>query len=155
MSSSADTPLSELDIQANSFSTAAVRVRLQLPWKKIRVHALHYFHIPRASWVVYKEWAMTLVHGKPSQKATRRYAAGLINLRPDRDGRIVAYEGMELLEEISDLIIDHHLPPVGSSTQPVEAGYMANAWIRVRHPDYDHLRLVLNTIGEKVQVRAR
>lgn len=104
---------------------------------------------------VYKEWAMTLVHGKASQRPSRRYAAGLINLRPDRDGRIVAYEGIELLEEISDLIIDHHLPPVGSSTQPVEAGYMANAWIRVRHPDYDHLRHILNTIGEKVQIRAR
>ena len=31
---------------------------------------------------------------------------------------------------------------------------MANAWMRVRHPDYDHLRHILNDIGERVQVRA-
>ena len=104
---------------------------------------------------VYKEWAMALVHGKPSKQPSRRYSAGLINLRPDRDGQIVAYDGIEILDQISEHIIDHHLPPVGSSTQPVEAGYMANAWVRVRHPDYDRLRQILDTIGEKVQVRAR
>ena len=104
---------------------------------------------------VYKEWAMAICYGKPSQKPSRRFSAGLINLRPDRDGHIAGYEGMEYLDQISDLIIDHRLPPVGTPTQPVEAGYMANAWIRVRHPDYDTLRSILNTIGERVQVRAR
>ena len=104
---------------------------------------------------VYKEWAMAIVHGHPAQRPSRRYSAGLINLRPDQDGHIVAYENIELLDQLGPAIIDHHLPPVGSPTQPVEAGYMANAWIRVRHPDYDQLRHLLNTIGEKVQVRAR
>lgn len=104
---------------------------------------------------VYQEWAASIVHGRAMQKASRRYSAGLINLRPDRDGRIVAYDNIELLDQISEWIIDAHLPPAGSSTQPVEAGYMANAWIRVKHPDYDTLRKMLDTIGEKVQVRAR
>lgn len=104
---------------------------------------------------VYKEWAMAIVHGHPAQRPSRRYSAGLINLRPDQDGHIVAYDNIELLDQLGPAIIDHHLPPVGSPTQPVEAGYMANAWIRVRHPDYDQLRHLLNTIGEKVQVRAR
>ncbi len=31
---------------------------------------------------------------------------------------------------------------------------MANAWMRVRHPDYDTLRGILNTIGETVRVYA-
>ena len=31
-------------------------------------------------------------------------------------------------------------PTPGTPTQPVAAGYMANAWMRVRHPDYDELR---------------
>ena len=31
---------------------------------------------------------------------------------------------------------------------------MANAWMRVRHPDYDKLRRILIDIGERVQVRA-
>ena len=47
-----------------------------------------------------------------------------------------------------------HFPEPGTPTQPVAAGYMANAWMRVRHPDYDELRGILNDIGERVQVRA-
>ena len=104
---------------------------------------------------VYKEWAMAIVHGRPDRQPSRRFSAGLINLRPDRDGRIAGYEGIGLLEQLSDAVIDFHLPPEGAPTQPVEAGYMANAWIRLRHPDYDRLRELLNMVGENVKVRAR
>lgn len=104
---------------------------------------------------VYKEWAMCIVHGHPGARPSRRYAAGLINLRPDRDGRIVGYDGVELLDELQPYVIDRKLPALGSRTQPVEAGYMANAWVRLRHPDYDHLRWMLDQVGEKVRVRAR
>ena len=31
---------------------------------------------------------------------------------------------------------------------------MANAWMRVRHPDFDELRQIMNTIGETVKVHA-
>jgi hypothetical protein len=31
---------------------------------------------------------------------------------------------------------------------------MANAWMRVRHPDFDALRGILNEIGETVRVHA-
>jgi hypothetical protein len=31
---------------------------------------------------------------------------------------------------------------------------MANAWIRMRHPDYDQLRTILGEVGEIAQVRA-
>ena len=43
-------------------------------------------------------------------------------------------------DAFGDYIIDGHLPPAGTPTQPVEAGYMANAWIRMKHEDYDDLR---------------
>ncbi len=104
---------------------------------------------------IYKEWGMAIVHGHPSQTPSRNYSAGLINLRPDRDGHIVGYEGLELLDQLSSRVIDHHLPPPGSPTQPVEAGYMANAWVRLKHPDYDQLRRMLDTVGQTVQVKAR
>lgn len=104
---------------------------------------------------VYKEWAMAIVHGRPGQRPSRRYSAGLINLRPDRDGHIAGYDNLHLLDQMGDWIIDFHLPPKGHPTQPVEAGYMANAWIRVKHPDYDELRRILTLIGEQVKVRAR
>ncbi|MCP3956908.1 MAG: ATP-grasp domain-containing protein [bacterium] len=104
---------------------------------------------------VYKEWGMAIVHGKPSQTPSSGYSAGLINLRPDQDGHIVGYEGLELLDELGGAVIDHHLPPPGSPTQPVEAGYMANAWVRLRHPDYDQLRRLLDAVGQTVKVRAQ
>ena len=52
-------------------------------------------------------------------------------------------------------IIDAHIPPPGTPTQPVAAGYMANAWIRMKHESYDELRRMLDVTGENVKVRAR
>ena len=105
---------------------------------------------------LYREWAMAVVHGKPSQPPSRRFAAGLIALRPDRDGVIAGYEGVDdVHRRFGDFIIDQHLPPPGTPTQPVEAGYMANAWMRLRHPDYDELRGMLDFVGRTAKVRAR
>lgn len=98
---------------------------------------------------------MAVCWGKVSRPASRRYSAGIIALRPDRDGTITGYEGMgEVQQRYGRFIIDYHLPPPGTGTQPVEAGYMANAWIRMKHEDYDELRNILNHVGGVVQVRA-
>lgn len=104
---------------------------------------------------LYFEWASALVHGRPQQAPSRRFAAGMIALRPSCDGHITGYSGLdEIQRRFGDCIVAAHLPPVGSATQPVEGGYMANAWMRVRHPDYDRLREIMNTIGETVKVHA-
>ena len=104
---------------------------------------------------LYFEWAHALVHGRPHTPPSRRYAAGTIALRPSCDGRITGYSGVEEIQQrFGELIFAAHLPPPGSRTQPIEAGYMANAWLRLRHPDYDRLREILNTIGETVHVHA-
>ena len=79
----------------------------------------------------------------------------MIALRPTQDGRITGYEGVEEIQRAyGQWIIDAHLPPPGTPTQPVEAGYMANAWMRMKHPDYDHLRHMLDTVGRTVKVIA-
>jgi hypothetical protein len=105
---------------------------------------------------VYLEWANTIVHGRPGQQPSRRFAAGMIALRPDRDGHIVGYEGVEDLNlHWGEWIIDSHFPGPGSKTQGVEGGYKANAWVRMRHPDYDTLRKMLDKVGETVKVHAR
>jgi hypothetical protein len=52
-------------------------------------------------------------------------------------------------------LIDWYLPPEGTPTQPVEAGYMANAWIRMKHENFDHLRHMLDVVGQTAKVRAR
>jgi hypothetical protein len=51
-------------------------------------------------------------------------------------------------------ILDAHLPDPGTPTQPVAAGYMANAYVRMRHPDYDHLLGMLDDVGRTVHVYA-
>jgi carbamoylphosphate synthase large subunit len=104
---------------------------------------------------LYHEWAMAIVHGRLDREASRRFAAGIIALRPDRDGRITGYEGVEAVRQaVGEWLIDFHLPPQGTPTQPVEAGYMANAWVRLKHPDYDALREMLDLVGRTLQVRA-
>ena len=104
---------------------------------------------------LYREWAMAVAHGRPAQHASRGYAAGMINLRPSQDGRIAAYRGMEEIQRrYGEWILDAHLPPVGTPTMPVESGYKANAWLRMRHPDYDRLRAMLDDVGETLKVIA-
>ncbi len=104
---------------------------------------------------VYREWAMAVVHGQVTGRPSRKYSAGIIALRPDQDGEIRGYEGLEEIQRrFGEWIIDVHLPPEGSPTQPVDGGYMANAWIRMKHPDYDELRTMLDTVGKVVQVKA-
>ena len=105
---------------------------------------------------LYREWAMAVTHGRPSQRASRRYSAGIIALRPDQDGQIAGYEGLDAIgKAFGSSIVDVHLPPEGSATQSVEAGYMANAWMRMKHESYDELRRMLDIVGQTVKVRAR
>jgi hypothetical protein len=104
---------------------------------------------------LYREWANTIVHARVERQPSRRYAAGIVALRPDRDGRIKGYEGIDALQErFGAAVIDAHLPPAGTPTQGVEAGYMANAWVRLRHPDYDELRRMLDEVGRTLRVHA-
>ncbi len=104
---------------------------------------------------LYYQWAMAICHGRVTVQPSRGFSAGIIALRPDRDGTIAGYDGLdEVQSRFGEWLIDLHLPNPGTPTQPVEAGYMANAWIRMRHPDFDTLREMLDQIGEIVQVRA-
>lgn len=103
---------------------------------------------------LYREWAHAIVHGRTDRPPSRRFAAGIVALRPERDGRIRGYEGVdELHQRFGRWVVDAHLPPAGTPTQPIEAGFMANAWVRLRHPDYDVLRHMLDTVGRNLRVR--
>ena len=105
---------------------------------------------------IYREWAHLIVHGAPAQRPSRRYAGGMIALRPDRDGVHVEASGVEEMQRLHGAhLIDFHIPEAGTPTQGVEAGYMANGWVRARHEDYDSLRSILDWIGENVRLSAR
>jgi formate-dependent phosphoribosylglycinamide formyltransferase (GAR transformylase) len=106
---------------------------------------------------LYLQWANAILSGAAGVFAapTRRYASGIVALRPDRDGRISGYSGVdELQQQYGEWVIDAALPPPGTPTQGVAAGYMANAYVRMRHPDYDTLRGMLDTVGRTLRVHA-
>lgn len=104
---------------------------------------------------LYREWALAVTQSRTAATPSRRYSCGIIALRPECDGRISGYEGTEaVFGEYGDLVVGAHFPEPGTPTQPVEAGYMANAWMRLRHPDYDGLRAILDDIGRRVRVKA-
>ena len=86
---------------------------------------------------------------------SRRFASGIVALRPSQDGVISGYSGVdELQQQYGEWVIDAHLPSPGTPTQGVEAGYMANAYVRMRHPDYDTLRGMLDAVGRTLHVYA-
>jgi formate-dependent phosphoribosylglycinamide formyltransferase (GAR transformylase) len=105
---------------------------------------------------LYREWANAIVHDHIAARPSRQYAAGVVALRPDHDGQITGYSGVEEMQARSgEWVIDAHLPSPGTPTQPVEAGYMANAYVRMRHPDYDVLRGMLDEVGRTIHVSAQ
>ncbi len=101
------------------------------------------------------EWAHALMHGQAKHAPSRRYSCGMVALRPNRDGVISGYSGLEEVQHrYGGLVTVAHLPGPGTPTQPVEAGYHANAWVRLRHPDFDALKGILDDVGRLVQVWA-
>jgi len=105
---------------------------------------------------LYREWARLVCGLGPGTRPSRRYATGMIALRPSQDGRIVGYEGADAIgRSFGAHLIDWYLPPEGTPTQGVEAGYMANAWVRMKHESYDDLRRILDMVGQTLKVYAR
>jgi formate-dependent phosphoribosylglycinamide formyltransferase (GAR transformylase) len=104
---------------------------------------------------VYREWANAIAHHHIAVRPSRRFASGIVALRPDHDGQITGYSGVEEMQaRAGEWVIDAQLPSPGTPTQPVEAGYMANAYVRMRHPDYDVLRGLLDDVGRTVHMYA-
>lgn len=105
---------------------------------------------------LYYQWALAVTHGRTEGIASRNFSAGIVALRPEHDGVIAGYSGIdEIQNQHGEWIIDCHLPPEGTPTQGVEAGYMANAYVRMKHADYDHLRHMLDDVGKTMKVHAR
>jgi len=105
---------------------------------------------------IYSDWARAVMHGATDPAPSRRFAGGLISLRPSQDGTITGYSGLDDVKwRCGEWIYHLHLPAIGSSTAPVEAGYIAHGYALVRHPDYDELRRMMTYIGENLKIWAR
>lgn len=105
---------------------------------------------------LYTEWARGVCWGDTQGLQGPRMAGGLIAIRPDRDGIIQGYGGLdEAQRKYGPYIWRANLPQPGQRTQPVEAGYLANAAIWVKHPDFDAAKEILEDIGRTVRLHAR
>jgi hypothetical protein len=58
------------------------------------------------------------------------------------------------MQKYGEWIINCHFPEPGTPTQPISAGYMANAWVQIKYPDYDDLRNILMDIANTITVYA-
>jgi carbamoylphosphate synthase large subunit len=104
---------------------------------------------------LYRSWAAAVTSGRVDERPSRRYATGSVQIRPDRDGRVVGYEGLEeVLARCREFVFDHEVPPPGRKTVPISKGYLTNAWFRLRHVDYDALREMMSWIGRTLRARA-
>ena len=105
---------------------------------------------------VYLEWALGILGQPLRQRPSRRFAAGSIQIRPDRDGRIVSHRGLEAARRrCGEWIYEQSVPRAGTPTKPLERGWLVNTWFRLKHPDYDTLRELMTFLGETVKVEAR
>src|SRR4029450_8355932 len=104
---------------------------------------------------LYRAWADAIVHENVFHVPTRAYAAGIVALRPEAEGHITGYSGGDEAQgRLGEWVLDPTFPPPGTPTQPVAAGYMANAYVRMPHPDYDHLPGMPDDVGRPVHVHA-
>ena len=89
---------------------------------------------------LYREWATRSSTARRSARCPGSTPPGIIALRPDqRRPRSPATPASTTIQRPLRRVDHRRAParPPGTPTQPVEAGYMANAWVRLRHPDYD------------------
>ncbi len=104
---------------------------------------------------LYDQWAGAIVNGRVDQKPSRRFATGSVQVRPDRDGKVASYAGLDkVAKRCGEWIWQSELPVPGKKTVPIEKGYLANAWFRLKHPDYDELIRMMEFIGSTLKVRA-
>jgi len=104
---------------------------------------------------LYRAWASAVALGRVDQRPSRRNATGSIQVRPDRDGKVTGYEGLEeVFKRCGEFVFAHEIPASGRKTVPISKGYLANAWFRLRHPDYDTLREMMTWIGRTLRAHA-
>jgi hypothetical protein len=104
---------------------------------------------------LYTQWAAAIVDGRVDARPSRRFATGSVQVRPDRDGRVASYSGLDKVEKAcGEWIWQSEIPMPGKKTVPIEKGYLANAWFRLKHPDYDELLRLMTAIGKTLRVHA-
>ena len=67
---------------------------------------------------VYREWANAIVHGHVAARPSRRFATGIVALRPDRDGQISGYSGVDEVQARLGRVGDRRAPAAARARRP-------------------------------------
>jgi formate-dependent phosphoribosylglycinamide formyltransferase (GAR transformylase) len=105
-----------------------------------RVHDMDLFTI----------WAKMMVWEHLDPVPERKYAAGALFLRGLGGAVVKHVEGLEILNEFSDMVTDMQLPYPG---QPAGNTYEGEGYILIRHPSTERVEEALSTITSQVRVR--
>jgi len=108
---------------------------------------------------LFTEWGKGLLGLPVNPKPSRRYAAGLVSVRPNQDGIIRGYSGVEQVKErcagcLGPDYAPFYLPDVGQKTSPVGYGFIAHAYVHVRHEELSQVRGMLDYVGENLKIWA-
>jgi len=99
---------------------------------------------------LYTIWARLMVWGYLEPIPARKYASGAIFLRGLGGAVVKSVDGLEVLNDFSDMITDLELPEPG---QPAGNTYEGEGYIILRHPETKRVREALSALTAQVRVR--
>lgn len=94
-------------------------------------------------------WCEVMVYGHCPPIPERKYAVGAAFLRGLGGGRVQAVHGLEVLEELGDMVVDVGLPKPGD---PAANTYEGEGFILVRHPETQKVKDAVALIVDRVRV---
>lgn len=113
-------------------------------------------HAAGSEFDIYLSWAEAVLRSRASGTPTRRFATGSVQIRPDRDGVYAGHAGLDDVARLfGDAIFEFETPAPGSPTAPLDRGWHAGTWFRLRDTNYDRLMEWLAFIGERVKINVR
>ena len=95
-------------------------------------------------------WAKMMIWDHIEAIPVRKYASGAAFLRGLGGSVVKSVEGLEVLDELGDMLTDASLPYPG---QAASSSYEGEGFIIVRHPDTDTVKQALRKITDRVRVR--
>lgn len=96
-----------------------------------------------------KLWCQVMIRGHLPTIPERKYASGAAFLRGMGGGRVRAVQGLEVLQELGDMVVDQRIPQPG---EPAAITYEGEGFVLVRHPDTQVVRDALARIVDRVRV---
>ena len=95
---------------------------------------------------LYREWANAIVHGSVDAHPSRRFSSGIVALRPETDGHVSGYSGIDEIQgRHGEWVIDAHFPEPGHADAGARSGLLRerlrpDAAPRLRRPPRDARR---------------